>query len=95
MKLLAITGRRGSVAQSESLRQLSIGCEQMSNSNITEFRNSTKSSGIMIYVISNPNKTACLRGHRIARKPETRKGSSLVCFWIYLRVSSRFHAHAF
>src|ERR1700757_4103238 len=57
MKLHATTGRQGLAARSGSLRQLSIDCEQMSNSNIAQFRNSTKSHRIMIYVISNRNKT--------------------------------------
>src|SRR5882757_9596288 len=57
MKLHATTGRQRFVTRSESLGQLSIDCEHMSNTNITQFRNPVKSRGIMIYVISNRNKT--------------------------------------
>src|ERR1700720_205620 len=57
MKLHATTGRQGLVARRKSLRQLSVDCEQMSNSNIAQFRNPVKSHRIMTYVISNRNKT--------------------------------------
>src|SRR6266481_3753610 len=57
MKLHASTGRQGFVTRSESLGQLSVDCEQMSNSNIAQFKNPVKSHRIMIYVISNRNKT--------------------------------------
>src|SRR5579863_5605833 len=60
MKLHATAGRQGLAARSGSLRELSMNCELMSNSNIAQFRDLANSSRMKVYVIPNRNKTgAC------------------------------------
>src|ERR1700722_9925895 len=57
MKLHTTTGRQRSTAREVNHRRVSIACGPMSNSNITQFRNSVNSSRMRVYVISNRNKT--------------------------------------
>ena len=57
MKLHTTTCRQRLTARDGSLRRLSIACGPMSNSNITQFRNSVNSSRMRVYVISNRDKT--------------------------------------